>query len=88
MGLLQNKPSVQAKPLSQPKLPDQQQPKSRGQKPLFGENHLSVSDGWNFGIGFGLALTVALPLLLAVFGCFLWVVILIFGGMLAGIIGG
>ncbi len=48
----------------------------------------SIKDGWNFGIGFGLAMTVALPLMLMILGCVIGVAFMIFGTALAGMVGG
>jgi hypothetical protein len=44
----------------------------------------SIKDGWNFGIGFGLAMTIAVPILLLSFGLVAGIIVLIFSwlGML------
>lgn len=41
--------------------------------------NLTITDGWNFGIGFGLAMTIALPIILGAIGCLVWMVALILG---------
>jgi hypothetical protein len=46
----------------------------------------SIKDGWNFGIGFGLAMTVALPLMLMILGCVIGLAFMIFGTALAGLV--
>lgn len=42
---------------------------------------LTVTDGWNFGIGFWLALILAIPVILFVLGFLAWILIMIFGGL-------
>jgi hypothetical protein len=42
---------------------------------------LNVKDGWQFGIGFGLAMTVAVPFILLMFGLFVLVIFAIFGSI-------
>jgi hypothetical protein len=43
---------------------------------------LGIKDGWGFGIGFGLAMTIAVPFILLLFGCIIWVGLIIFGSSL------
>jgi hypothetical protein len=31
--------------------------------------NLSIGDGWNFGIGFGLAMIIAMPVILLILSC-------------------
>ena len=45
----------------------------------------SSYDGWNFGIGFGLAMAIAVPLILALLSCVLFVGITILGGSLGAL---
>jgi hypothetical protein len=42
---------------------------------------LSIKDGWNVGIGIGLALTIAVPFILLIFGLFSIIIIAIFGSI-------
>lgn len=42
----------------------------------------SITDGWNFGIGFGLAMTIAMPVILVALGLIASIVILVFGAFL------
>ena len=42
---------------------------------------LSVNDGWYFGVGFGLALTVAVPIILIVAGLIIAIIFAIFGSI-------
>ncbi|MCP4083152.1 MAG: hypothetical protein GY743_23265 [Planctomycetaceae bacterium] len=46
---------------------------------------LSVKDGWNFGTGFGLAMLIAVPLILSVFGCAIFVSLSVLGGSLGAL---
>lgn len=46
---------------------------------------LSVKDGWNVGIGFGLAMAIAVPLILTLIGCVLGFGLTILGGSLGAI---
>lgn len=60
------------------------------EKPI-GDNRLvapllTVTDGWNFGIGFWLALILAIPVILFILAVIAWVVIMIFGGLAGGLL--
>lgn len=46
---------------------------------------LSVRDGWNFGIGFGLAMAIAVPFILLLIGCVIGLGITILGGSLGAL---
>lgn len=39
----------------------------------------TVTDGWYLGIGFGLAMTIAVPLILLFIGCIVGLILLILG---------
>lgn len=47
---------------------------------------LTVTDGWNFGIGFWLALLLAIPVIFFVLGVVAWVMLMIFGGLAGGLL--
>lgn len=47
---------------------------------------LSIKDGWNWGIGFRLAMAIAVPLILALIGCVLGIGIAILGGSLEALL--
>lgn len=47
---------------------------------------LTVTDGWNFGIGFWLALILAIPVILFILAVIAWVAIMIFGGLAGGLL--
>ncbi len=47
---------------------------------------LTVADGWNFGVGFWLALILAIPVILFVLGLLAWILIMIFGGLAGGLL--
>lgn len=47
---------------------------------------VTVADGWNFGIGFWLALILAIPVILFILGIVAWVAIMIFGGLAGGLL--
>jgi len=47
---------------------------------------LTVMDGWLFGIGFWLALILAIPVILFILAVIAWVVIMIFGGLAGGLL--
>ena len=47
---------------------------------------LTVTDGWNFGIGFWLALILAIPVILFILAIIAWVAIMIFGGLAGGLL--
>ena len=47
---------------------------------------LTVADGWNFGIGFWLALILAIPVILFILAVIAWVAIMIFGGLAGGLL--
>lgn len=47
---------------------------------------LIVTDGWNFGIGFWLALILAIPVILFILAVIAWVVIMVFGGLAGGLL--
>lgn len=51
-------------------------------------SNLTYSDGWRFGIGFGLAITVALPLILIVLSCFIMIAVSTFGSSILYILTG
>ena len=55
---------------------------SKAKKPAMG---LTIADGWQFGIGFGLAMLIAMPLIMAVVGCVLSMVFASGLGALAGL---
>lgn len=42
---------------------------------------LGIKDGWNFGIGFGLAIIVAMPIILMSLGLIIMIVIVIFNSL-------
>ena len=73
--------------IPKPQLTNQQQPKPTSQsvrivrwpaKRLPEGIGLSVQDGWNFGIGLGLALVIAVPFILGL----AWLLLFIFLGIL------
>jgi hypothetical protein len=45
------------------------------------DQHLNIKDGWLFGIGFGLALTVAIPFILLISSLFVLMIFAIFGSI-------
>jgi hypothetical protein len=47
---------------------------------------LSVKDGWNFSIGFGLAMAIAVPLILLLIGCALMFALTLLGGSLGALL--
>lgn len=47
----------------------------------------SFYDGWNFGVGFGLAMAIAVPIILAILTCIGWVIILAVGGSIFSVMG-
>jgi hypothetical protein len=47
---------------------------------------ISFKDGWDFGIGFGLAMLIAVPLIMAVLSCVIWIGVMMFGGMVSGLL--
>jgi hypothetical protein len=47
---------------------------------------LSVKDGWNFGVGIGLALTIALPIILSIIGCAVWILFGWLGSSIGGLL--
>ncbi len=47
---------------------------------------LTVADGWNFGIGFWLALILAIPVILFILAVIAWVAIMVFGGLAGGLL--
>lgn len=49
---------------------------------------LSFKDGWNFGTGFGLALVVAVPLIIAVVGCVIAFFLAVLGVSVENLYGG
>lgn len=57
--------------------PNERQPEGIG---------LSVKDGWNLGIGFGVAMAIAVPLILAFIGCVLGIVVVVAGGSLGALL--
>lgn len=46
---------------------------------------LSLKDGWNFGTGFGLAMAIAVPLILLAISCVIGTLIVIGGGSLGAL---
>jgi hypothetical protein len=46
---------------------------------------LSVKDGWYLGIGFGLAMTIAIPFILLFLSCIIGTGLLIFGSSLGAL---
>lgn len=46
---------------------------------------LSIKDGWNVGIGFGLAMTIALPIIIILFACIIGIGLSILGSSLSSI---
>jgi hypothetical protein len=48
----------------------------------------SVKDGWNVGIGFGLAMIVAIPLILILISCVAGIGLTILGTSLGSLLGG
>ena len=47
---------------------------------------LTVADGWLFGIGFWLALILAIPVIMFILAVIAWVAIMIFGGLVGGLL--
>lgn len=47
---------------------------------------LTISDGWRFGIGFWLALILAIPVILFVLGLLFWILLIMFGGLMGGLL--
>ena len=47
---------------------------------------LTVADGWLFGVGFWLALILAIPVILFILAVVAWVAIMIFGGLVGGLL--
>jgi hypothetical protein len=47
---------------------------------------LTISDGWNFGIGFGLALVIAIPVILFVLGLLALILFMVAGGLVGSLI--
>lgn len=47
---------------------------------------LSVKDGWNFGIGFGVAMAIAVPLILFFLGCVVIFALAYFGSSLGALL--
>jgi hypothetical protein len=47
---------------------------------------LSIKDGWNVGIGFGLAMAIAVPAILLLLGCIIGVGIVALGGSLGALL--
>jgi hypothetical protein len=47
---------------------------------------LSIKDGWNVGIGFGLAMAIAVPTILLLLGCIIGVGIVALGGSLGALL--
>jgi hypothetical protein len=97
MSLL-DKSKGESKPASAPKLQSPQQPAAAKTHPMAVISWpdirrpagvgMSVKDGWNFGIGMGLAFAVAVPLILTIVSCFFWMLLLIFGSALGAMLGG
>lgn len=57
-------------------------------KPMAINRHsptLTIADGWRFGIGHGLALVLAVPVILFVLGLLTWILIIVFGGLIGGL---
>lgn len=51
-------------------------------------NNLTIGDGWNFGIGFGLAMTIAIPFILILLSCLIGIGVSILGGSITALLGG
>jgi hypothetical protein len=49
------------------------------------DNNLSIRDGWQFGLGFGLAMTIAIPLILILFSCLVGIGLLTVGSSLGAL---
>ena len=47
---------------------------------------LTISDGWRFGIGFWLALILAIPVILFILGLLFWILLIMFGGLAGGLL--
>lgn len=47
---------------------------------------LTISDGWRFGIGFWLALILAIPVILFILGLLFWMLMIMFGGLIGGLL--
>lgn len=47
---------------------------------------LTISDGWRFGIGFWLALILAIPVILFILGLLFWILLIMFGGLTGGLL--
>lgn len=50
------------------------------------KSDLSIKDGWNFGVGFGLAMSIAVPIVLSLLGCIIGVGIMMLGGSLGAML--
>lgn len=50
--------------------------------------NLETGDGWRFGVGFGLAMAIAVPVILLFLGCIIGTGIILLGGSLGALIGG
>ena len=49
---------------------------------------LNIRDGWQFGIGFGLAMTIAIPVILLLLSCIIGIGVTILGSSLGALLGG
>lgn len=49
---------------------------------------ISIRDGWLFGIGFELAMTIAIPLILVLLSCLVGIGVTILGTSLGSLLGG
>jgi hypothetical protein len=47
---------------------------------------LNIKDGWLFGIGFGLAMGIAVPAILLILGCIIGTGIMLLGGSLGAML--
>lgn len=47
---------------------------------------LTISDGWRFGIGFWLALILAIPIILFVLSLLFWMLLIMFSGLMGGLL--
>lgn len=70
------------KPQAQPKAQPKDHPMAIRSWPVVRESQgvgISVKDGWNFGTGFGLAMTIAVPFILLLIVCVAGIVLTMMG---------
>jgi len=65
-------------------LKEQPKKKTTISRELTSHKALTVGDGWRFGTGFGLAMLIAVPFLMIIFSCALYVMFATFGQALLG----